>query len=148
MSQHKLEDAEKEASALDKLNISSVDLQWLQVLAEGWATPLKGFMREDEFLQCLHFNCITTDDGERVNQSIPIVLPINTEDKERLEKSSAVALYYEGVCYAILRQPEVYYHRKEERVARQFGTTNKQHPHIKVEGKSLQKCSSDWTNDF
>lgn len=132
ISENKLEDAEKEAVTLDKLTISTLDLQWLQVLAEGWATPLKGFMRENEFLQCLHFNCITTDDGERVNQSIPIVLPINSEDKQRLERSSAIALYYEGVCYAIVRQPEIYYHRKEERVARQFGTTNKQHPHIKV----------------
>lgn len=129
---HKLEDAEKEATTFDKLNITNVDLQWLQVLSEGWATPLKGFMREDEFLQCLHFNCITTEEGKKVNQSIPIVLPISSEDKQRLENSTAIALYHEGVCYAILRQPEIYYHRKEERVARQFGTTNKQHPHIKV----------------
>lgn len=33
-------------------------MQWVQVLAEGWATPLNGFMREREFLQCLHFNCL------------------------------------------------------------------------------------------
>lgn len=32
-----------------------LDLQWVQVLAEGWASPLKGFMREREFLQVLHF---------------------------------------------------------------------------------------------
>lgn len=35
-----------------------VDMQWVQVLAEGWATPLNGFMREREFLQCLHFDCL------------------------------------------------------------------------------------------
>ena len=29
-----------------------------QVLGEGWAQPLKGFMREREFLQCQHFNCL------------------------------------------------------------------------------------------
>lgn len=132
ISENKLEDAEKEATTLDKLDITNLDLQWLQVLSEGWATPLKGFMRENEFLQCLHFNCITTEDGEKINQSIPIVLPIHSQDKQRLETSTAISLYYEGVCYAILRQPEIYYHRKEERVARQFGTTNKQHPHIKV----------------
>lgn len=33
-------------------------MQWVQVLAEGWATPLNGFMREREFLQCLHFDCL------------------------------------------------------------------------------------------
>lgn len=38
--------------------ISQVDMQWVQVLAEGWATPLNGFMREREYLQCLHFDCL------------------------------------------------------------------------------------------
>lgn len=33
------------------LEITEVDLQWVQVLAEGWASPLKGFMREDQYLQ-------------------------------------------------------------------------------------------------
>jgi len=33
------------------LEITKLDLQWLQVLSEGWATPLTGFMREDQFLQ-------------------------------------------------------------------------------------------------
>lgn len=33
-------------------------MQWVQVLAEGWATPLNGFMREREYLQCLHFDCL------------------------------------------------------------------------------------------
>lgn len=38
--------------------IYQVDMQWVQVLAEGWATPLNGFMREREYLQCLHFDCL------------------------------------------------------------------------------------------
>lgn len=32
-----------------------VDLQWVHVLAEGWATPLRGFMNEEQYLQSLHF---------------------------------------------------------------------------------------------
>ncbi|MEQ2171257.1 Bifunctional 3'-phosphoadenosine 5'-phosphosulfate synthase 1, partial [Goodea atripinnis] len=35
-----------------------VDLLQERVLAEGWATPLNGFMREREYLQCLHFDCL------------------------------------------------------------------------------------------
>lgn len=38
------------AENLPKLDIGVVELQWLQVLSEGWAYPLKGFMREQEFL--------------------------------------------------------------------------------------------------
>lgn len=40
-----------EAKTLPKLEITTVELQWLQVLAEGWAFPLVGFMRENEYLQ-------------------------------------------------------------------------------------------------
>lgn len=51
VAENKMEDAEKESVMLPRLDITILDLQWLQVLSEGWATPLKGFMREDEFLQ-------------------------------------------------------------------------------------------------
>lgn len=40
-----------EIQNLPKVSLTTIDLQWLQVLSEGWATPLNGFMREDEFLQ-------------------------------------------------------------------------------------------------
>ncbi len=39
---------------------------------------------------------------------------------------------YEGKARAILRRPEFFPHRKEERCARTFGTTNPGHPAIKV----------------
>lgn len=35
-----------------------LDLQWVQVLSEGWASPLKGFMREKEYLQVIHFGTL------------------------------------------------------------------------------------------
>ncbi|KAF5279491.1 hypothetical protein FQA39_LY05601 [Lamprigera yunnana] len=127
----RLETACEEAITLPSLGITKVDLQWVQVLSEGWATPLQGFMREEQFLQTLHFNCLVAE-GDCINQSVPIVLPITSYDKQRLDGSSSIALYYNGSCYAILRRPEFYFHRKEERVARQFGTTSKDHPYIKM----------------
>ena len=66
----------------------------VQVLSEGWATPLTGFMKEREFLQCQHFGSLL-DDGVS-NQSIPIVLPMTTDDKERLFNEVAFTLVYEG----------------------------------------------------
>ena len=121
-----------EAEGLRSVEINKIDFQWLQVLSEGWAKPLRGFMREKEFLQCQHFNCIA--DGAKdlltTSQSIPIVLPITTSDKERMEGVRAITLRYQGRARAILRHPEFYQHRKEERVARQFGTTNINHPYI------------------
>ena len=84
---------------------------------------------------------------------MPIVLAVSEEDKVRLENNKAIVLRYKGVAKAILRflsspsfhmmwgqficrNPDFYPHRKEERCARQFGTTNPEHPCIKVD---LQK---------
>lgn len=73
--------------------------------------------------------------GGVINLSVPIVLPATHEDKERLDGCTAFALMYEGRRVAILRNPEFFEHRKEERCARQWGTTCKNHPYIKVLSK-------------
>lgn len=46
-----IEKTRAEAQLLPRLDIGKVDAQWLQVLAEGWAAPLGGFMNEEEYLQ-------------------------------------------------------------------------------------------------
>ncbi|XP_078499020.1 bifunctional 3'-phosphoadenosine 5'-phosphosulfate synthase 2 isoform X2 [Lissotriton helveticus] len=128
--ENKLEDVRAEAEKLPTLTITTLDLQWVQVLSEGWATPLKGFMREKEYLQVLHFDILL--EGGLINLSIPIVLPLTTEDKKRLEGSAAFALVHNGRKVAILSNPEFYEHRKEERCCRVWGTTCAKHPHVKM----------------
>lgn len=86
--------AQKEAETLPKLKITKLDCQWLQVLSEGWATPLTGFMREREFLQSQHFGCL--QDKGFSNQSVPIVLPVTLADKDSLAEAKAVTLVFEG----------------------------------------------------
>jgi 3'-phosphoadenosine 5'-phosphosulfate synthase len=100
-----------------QISMSLVDLQWLQVLAEGWATPLSGFMRERQYLQCLHYGQIydlkkkckipgeTLEEideqsglfndsypfyDESISQSIPIVLPIDEKIKDALKVGEGV----------------------------------------------------------
>ena len=132
-----LAEAVAAAETLPSVEIGAVDLEWVQVLGEGWATPLTGFMREREFLQCQHFNCLL--DSGVTNQSVPIVLPVTTEDKERLSHCEKFALKYKGQVKAVLSNPEFYEHRKEERCSRQFGMYNEGHPYIK-----MIKASGDW----
>ncbi|KAK7930502.1 hypothetical protein WMY93_006897 [Mugilogobius chulae] len=134
---NKLDLAKADAETLPAVQIGKVDMQWVQVLAEGWATPLNGFMREREYLQCLHFDCLWMVKNLIlllwvINLSVPVVLPVSSADKERLDGVTAMALVYEGRRVAILRNPEFYEHRKEERCARQWGTTCKDHPYIKM----------------
>ncbi|XP_030234730.1 bifunctional 3'-phosphoadenosine 5'-phosphosulfate synthase 2 [Gadus morhua] len=119
-----------DAAILPTIHITKLDLEWVQVLSEGWASPLKGFMREREFLQVLHFGTLLDDVA--INLTVPIVLPVSTETKQKMDGCAAIALVYQGVRIAILRKPEFYEHRKEERCARQWGTTCPQHPYIKM----------------
>ena len=103
-----------EAEHLPKVPLTDVDTNWLQVIGEGWAAPLKGFMREGALVQTLHFNSILYDGSnatgmagyldkqtnwmqsafprERTSSPIPIVLPITDFTKRAIGSAKAVAL--------------------------------------------------------
>ena len=83
----------REALSLPRIKLSSIDLQWVHVLSEGWASPLRGFMRESEFLQTLHFNTLRLQNGLAVNMSVPIVLAIDDSQKHLIGESTKVALF-------------------------------------------------------
>ncbi|MXQ80542.1 hypothetical protein E5288_WYG009085 [Bos mutus] len=141
--ENKLDQVRAEAEALPSLSITKLDLQWVQVLSEGWATPLKGFMREKEYLQVVHFGTLIDGMGFYgvINMSIPIVLPISADDKTRLEGCSKFVLTHGGRRVAILEDPEFYEHRKEEHCSHVWGTTCAKHPYIKVSGKTFRGLS-------
>eukprot|EP00249_Psilotum_nudum_P020423 c27697_g1_i1 orf=420-1895(-) len=120
-----------EATCLPQIRITRIDLEWVHVVSEGWASPLKGFMRQVEYLQALHFNFLRLKDGSIVNMSIPIVLAIDDKQKETIGSSNAVSLIgLSGKLVAILRNIEIYRHNKEERIARTWGTTAPGLPYV------------------
>merc|ERR550514_271821 len=104
-----------EAATLPKVPLTDVDVNWLQVVGEGWAAPLRGFMREGTLVQTLHFNSVLLDTAnataratgdynsaptdwmrpsfpkERVSSPIPIVLPITDFTKRAIKGAKAVA---------------------------------------------------------
>jgi 3'-phosphoadenosine 5'-phosphosulfate synthase len=147
----------EEAKSLPKARLNDIDVNWLQVIGEGWASPLKGFMREGPLLQALHFNSLlidtwdntnarnlnekqtdwndyTTRAHERVSLSIPIVLPITGYTKQNIEasgKQSVALMDKDGRVLALLHNPEIYENRKEEIVTRCFGVIDMGHPYIK-----------------
>lgn len=121
------------AASLPSVTVSDIDMQWLHVLSEGWASPLHGFMREQEYLQCLHFNSLRQADGSVTNMSVPIVLALTEEQKKELEGKDAFALKSpEGKIIAIMSNFEIFDHNKEERCARTFGLTDDRHPYAEI----------------
>ncbi|ONK56414.1 uncharacterized protein A4U43_C10F8370 [Asparagus officinalis] len=123
-----------EAAAMPAVRMTRVDLEWIHVVSEGWASPLKGFMREEEYLQCLHFNCLRMGDGSFVNMSLPIVLAIGDEEKERIggDGGDVALVGPDGDFVAILRRVQIYKHNKEERIARTWGTTAPGLPYVEA----------------
>jgi 3'-phosphoadenosine 5'-phosphosulfate synthase len=142
-----------EAETLAAVLLRDVDVHWLQVLGEGWAAPLRGFMREGVLLQALHFNSVLSSDsgsnlnlktdfaaisrgeGFRESMPLPIVLPITSYTKSRIEQAASQAAVTlvdkHGRPLAIVRSPEIYPHRKEEIIARTFGHADYDHPYVK-----------------
>ncbi|PKU85545.1 ATP sulfurylase 1, chloroplastic-like [Dendrobium catenatum] len=119
------------AYGLPRIKLSRIDLEWVHVLSEGWASPLRGFMREVEFLQTLHFNCLRMPDGSFVNMSVPIVLAIDDGQKRAIEGRGRVVLVdANDKPVAILKDIEIYKHNKEERIARTWGTTAPGLPYV------------------
>ncbi|CAH0521951.1 unnamed protein product [Peronospora belbahrii] len=142
---------------LPRVLLRDEDIHWLQVIGEGWAAPLRGFMREGVYLQSLHFSSVLFDTdnltdgqlsldkstnfseylnelvskGQRVNMPVPIVLPINDAAKKLIGEFKQVVLVSpSGEELALLTDPEVYDHRKEERITRTFGAMDNGHPYI------------------
>uniref|UniRef100_A0A6N2MY90 sulfate adenylyltransferase n=1 Tax=Salix viminalis TaxID=40686 RepID=A0A6N2MY90_SALVM len=121
----------KEAISLPKVKLTKIDTQWLHVISEGWAGPLRGFMRESEFLQTLHCNSLRLENGSVVNMSVPIVLAIDDLQKQSIGESKRVALVdSDDNTVAILSDVEIYKHPKEERIARTWGTTAPGLPYV------------------
>jgi len=122
----------KSAAKLQKLTLSEEELQWVHVLAEGWATPLDGFMTETQYLQSTHFEHLIVN-GTFVPMPVPIVKACTAKEKADLEGAGAIALVAaDGSIVATMASPEFYEHRKEERAGRTFGITHEGHPYIKM----------------
>jgi len=116
-----------EWDSLKGVDLSVESLNWIEVLSDGWAAPLKGFMREKQYLQVLHYEHLITDDGY-VPMALPIVLPVPADLAKNGNES--IALRYKGRTVAILDDPEYFEHRKEERIARTFGLMHQGHPYV------------------
>lgn len=156
MTPEKARAARKLAETLPKALLTDIDLNWLQTVAEGWAAPLRGFMREGTLLQTMHFNSILVDPlnitgskgmneqqtdfldfktvpPKRVSMSVPIVLPCTDFTKDMIEssgKKSVALVTKHGNFVGLLHNPEIYANRKEEIVSRIFGVIDFKHPYI------------------
>jgi 3'-phosphoadenosine 5'-phosphosulfate synthase len=125
------EAVKKEAAGMESVTLTSEDLEWVHVLAEGWASPLDGFMTEKQYLSCLHYQMLS-EGGSVIPMPVPVVLPVTDDVKAKIEGKQSIALKNDkGEVIAVLRDPEIFPHRKEERATRTFGiNADRGHPYV------------------
>ena len=148
--------AKQQALSLPKVRLNDIDVNWLQVLGEGWAAPLKGFMRESVLLQSLHFNSVLIDPfgnqgdahineeatnwestshaSTRASLAVPIVLPITSGTRDAILNSNArtVALVdKDGKFLGHYTIQKSTITAKKKLSSRCFGAIDADHPYIK-----------------
>merc|ERR1719473_719457 len=108
------------AASLPSLTLNREAKEWVHVLSEGWATPLTGFMKEQDYLSSLHYQHINRD-GELVPMPVPIILPLTAAEKDAITGTELALKDETGEVVAVLKDIEFFAHRKEERATRTFG---------------------------
>jgi len=116
------------AEGYPKLEIDTMQAEFVQTIGEGWANPLKRFMNEMELLECMNKKTLTVD-GKVHLMSVPITQHVSNVDKVRFAGAEAITLTYKGMNLAIINKPEFFENRKEEICTRTFGCFEKTHPY-------------------
>lgn len=148
-----------EYDTLEVLDVDVEQAEYIQTIAQGWAYPLNRFMNELELLECMHLKMITAADGNKHMLSVPITQHITSEDKERFQGKTKIAIKCSKLSeeiLAVIEEPVIFENRKEEISTRVFGTFGKTHPKIErilaqgdflISGKSMHFLRNVEFND-
>lgn len=118
----------KEAENLEPITLNSWSLSDLELIAIGGFSPLTGFMKEADYTKVVED--LHLENG--LVWSIPITLPITTEQSQNLNIGSRIALYGEDdVLYGVLDLEEKYTYDKQKEAQLVYGTTDVDHPGVK-----------------
>jgi sulfate adenylyltransferase len=117
------------ARSLPKIEVGSRQLADLEMLAIGAYSPLGGFMNRADYLGAV--NDMHLSSG--LPWSVPITLPISTEQASTLKEGSQVALVNaEGALQAVMTIQEKFGYDKEHEASKVYRTTEDAHPGVKV----------------
>lgn len=114
----------KQASVIE---LSSVALSDVQLIAMGVVSPLTGFMGEADYRSVVHDMHLTSG----VPFSIPIVLAVTSKKADSLEINQDVALHdTDGNLIALLELSEKYSYDKEIEAQNIYRTRDEAHPGV------------------
>lgn len=109
------------------IKLDAWSLSDLELIAIGGFSPLEGFMGKQDYEHVVEK--LRLKDG--TVWSIPITLPVTSEQADAFEVGDMIALLGEnGVRYGVLQLEETYTYDQEKEAQLVYGTTDKAHPGV------------------
>lgn len=123
------EELEREAAGLKRLVLNARQLCDIEQLITGGFSPLTGFMNRQDYER-------VRDEMRLVDGTLwpmPIALDVSPDFASDLADGSRVALFHpEGVLLALMTVGSVWEPDLEDEALKVFGTTNDEHPGVKM----------------
>ncbi len=120
---------QERAKGLPQITVGARHLADLEMLANGAYSPLSGFMTRADYLSVV--NAMHLANG--LPWTIPITLPVSTEQGESLKEGAQVALVDEqGVLQAVMTVAEKYGYDKQLEARKVYRTEEDAHPGVKI----------------
>jgi sulfate adenylyltransferase len=115
-----------EAARLPTVQLSSRIATDLYLLAVGALSPLEGFMDREQYERVLSDMSLPTG----LPWSIPVVLPVRSEEADRLHPGGRAALLAQDGPVAVLDVTEVYSRNLKRECLAVYGTEDSAHPGV------------------
>ncbi len=109
-----------------ELEIDSMALSDLELIANGAYSPLTGFLGKEDYESVVNHMRLKND----LVWSIPITLPVTDVESSKLKVGEKVKLLHQNIVYGVLELQEIYVPNKLEEAKKVFGTTDPLHPGV------------------
>jgi len=120
------EAVQEKAEELLKINLSSMNLSDLELIASGAMSPLTGFMVRADYEKVVSEMRL----GNGLIWSIPVTLPVDTEVANKIDVGQEISLCEDGRVLAIMEVAEKYGYDKKLEAEQVYGTTESEHPGV------------------